>query len=43
MILRKSIEGSNNQLNESTSDDTNFSTDFSEEGDTDKVIHDKSG
>ena len=42
-ILRKSIEGSNNQLNESTSDDTNFSTDLSEEGDTDKVIHDKSG
>jgi len=30
-------------LNENTSDDTNFSTDLSEEGDTDKVIHDKSG
>jgi len=42
-ILRKLIEGSNNQLNESTSDDTNFSTDLSEEGDTDKVIHDMSG
>jgi hypothetical protein len=42
-ILRKSIKGSNNQLNESTSDDTSISTDLSEEGDTDKVIQDKSG
>jgi hypothetical protein len=42
-ILRKSIKGSNNQLNESTSDDTSFSTNLSEEGDTDKVIHNKSG
>jgi hypothetical protein len=42
LILRKSIEAPSNQLNESTSNDTNFSTDVSTEEDIDKVIQDKS-